>query len=484
MLDSKWFVRKVGFGIRPENDFPKDPVKWAHRQVEQVPTSVGIKSCRSESRSLIVPWPTIFEWSLEDRIERLIEYRSETDALEKKFARGSQAYEQADERLEKRLSVQRFDELHRAHQCVYGRSPVFERFAHFWQNHFTVGGSKETTDELIGHLHQAAIKDKMTGSFSDMLYAVTTHPAMLTYLDNIYSIGPKSSKGRDLRRNGEIGDINENLAREVLELHTVSPAAGYTQEDIVGLAKILTGWGYIADKASPDIPTNEKWKVFFPQRHEPGRKKILGGTYAPGYGALQNVLNNLAGHRSTARFICAKLARCFVSDNPDPLVVDAIESIWITSKGYLPEVHKAVIEQVAKVGSADKLLPPEPWLYQLCRISGADLFWGFDDLDQELGGGYERRPSRILEEAGHWFWADRQPDGFSDNSSDWISAEHMDRRVRLSRLASQGGKPEIGPENILTRCGLSATVRDLIEQADNPIDRYTLLFCSDGFMVV
>ena len=173
-----------------------------------------------------------------------------------------------------------------------------------------------------------------------------------------------------------------------------------------------------------------------------------------------------------------------MSDNPDPLVVDAIESIWITSKGYLPEVHKAVIEQVAKVGSADKLLPPEPWLYQLCRISGADLFWGFDDLDQELGGGYERRPSRILEEAGHWFWADRQPDGFSDNSSDWISAEHMDRRVRLSRLASQGGKPEIGPENILTRCGLSATVRDLIEQADNPIDRYTLLFCSDGFMVV
>ena len=94
------------------------------------------------------------------------------------------------------------------------------------------------------------------------------------------------------------------------------------------------------------------------------------------------------------------------------------------------------------------------------------------------------KTKRILEEAGHWFWADRQPDGFSVNSSDWISAEHMDRRVRLSRLASQGGKPKLDPESVLIRCGLSTTVRNLIEQADNSIDRYTLLFCSDGFMAV
>ena len=176
MVDPKWFVRKLGFGLRPEEKFPTDPVSWAMDQADSVPDAVGVRTIRSGLKPEIVAWPSTLTWSLKDRIDRLVEYRSTSDALDAKYERGTKEHRTAMDELEMRLTVNRYDQLHRAHQCIYGGAPVFERFAHFWQNHFTVG-DRDTTWELMGHYHQAAIKDKMLGSFADKVYGETTHPA-------------------------------------------------------------------------------------------------------------------------------------------------------------------------------------------------------------------------------------------------------------------------------------------------------------------
>ena len=141
----------------------------------------------------IVPWPEEFQWSLEERVARLTEWWDKKEALQRDFDVNSAEYKAGMKELNK-LLVQRYDELHRAHQCVYGNAPVFERLAHFWQNHFTVGATGAT--DWNGHYHEAAIKEKMFGSFSDLLYAASSHPAMMLYLDNNSSVGPDSEHAR------------------------------------------------------------------------------------------------------------------------------------------------------------------------------------------------------------------------------------------------------------------------------------------------
>ena len=480
MIDPKWFVRKVGFGLRPEEQIPADPLAWAFEQTDVLPAAVGIENL-TMSGTEIVPWPEEFQWSLEERVARIIEYNKERDALDRDLDRDSLEFKEARRDLRRRLRSQPYDELHRAHQCVYGSAPVFERFAHFWQNHFTVGDAGES--DWIGHYHQAAIKEKMFGSFSEFLYAAISHPAMLLYLDNQTSVGPDSEHARWAKADGKVAGLNENLAREVMELHTLSPSAGYSQADIIGLAKVLTGWGYWPDSDQvKNVRSKDRWYLFFPNRHQPGRKKILGRTYGQGRAALRQVLDDLAIHPNTARFISTKLARSFIADEPSVAAIDAIESAWKSSDGHLPTIHKAVIQEVAKAGPKAKLIPPEPWLYQICRISGANLFPGFNNLEPE--GSYERDPAELLEEAGHWYWSVRQPNGFSNLSADWMSAEYMDRRIRLGRLVSLAGRPTASPESVIAHCGLSKKVVRLIGRASNIHDQYTLLFCSKEFMEV
>ncbi|SVB07423.1 uncharacterized protein METZ01_LOCUS160277 [marine metagenome] len=479
MIDPKWFVRKVGFGLRPEEDIPADPLAWAFAQTDVLPLSVGIEDL-TMSGTEIVPWPEEFQWSLEERVARFIEYWDGKEALDRDFDRNSAEYKAGIKEL-KKLLAQRYDELHRAHQCLYGSTPVFERLAHFWQNHFTVGSTG--AEDWNGHYHQAAIKEKMLGSFPDLLYAALSHPAMMLYLDNHSSVGPDSEDAKWAKRNGKVAGLNENLAREILELHTLSPSGGYSQADIIGLAKVLTGWGYWpTSKDVKNVMSKDRWYLFFPNRHQPGRKKILGRTYGQGRATLRDVLDDLAIHPNTARFISTKLARSFIADEPSVAALDAIESAWKSSDGHLPTIHKAVIQEVANAGPKAKLIPPEPWLYQICRISGANLFPGFNNLEPE--GSYERDPAELLEEAGQWYWSERQPNGFSDLSVDWTSAEYMDRRIRLSRLVSLAGRPTVSPESVIARCGLSKKVVKLIGRASSLHDQYTLLFCSKEFMGV
>ena len=169
-------------------------------------------------------------------------------------------------------------------------TPFRERLVWFWTNHFTISLRRGQCAALAGAFVEEAIRPHVTGRFADMLLAVMRHPAMLLYLDNAGSVGPDSPVGQRNKRG-----LNENLARECLELHTVSPAAGYTQADVTNFAKVLTGW-------SIDLRADPPGFRFRPFTHEPGEQTVMGKRFPPGEEGGGAALMFLAGHPATHRF--------------------------------------------------------------------------------------------------------------------------------------------------------------------------------------
>ena len=212
------------------------------------------------------------------------------------------------------------------------KEPFVERWVAFWSNHFTVSYTRNDVLSLAGPFEREAVRPHVFGTFEDLLLNVARHPAMLVYLDNIRSIGPTSQAGRRKSRRG----LNENFARELLELHTLGVRAGYSQDDVIALAKILTGWS---------VDPNARTFRFYADRHEPGTKTLLGERYpATGHDEGVRALKTLAHHRSTAAHIATKLARHFVADKPPQAAVDALTHVFLNTRGDLTALAHAVID--------------------------------------------------------------------------------------------------------------------------------------------
>lgn len=475
--------RKLGFGLRPEEEIPQDFVGWAVAQLTAKPRHLGVAAVRTAMDTSspppdIVEWPKERIWPLDKLVSEAMKLRKALEALDNKYDRNSPEYKQERGALETAHFPNPWDSVRRIHMAAYGEAPVLERFAHFWANHFTTA-YKDAVGALFGHYHDVAIRDALSGNFADMLFGVTTHPCMQNYLDNWASIGPNSRKGKQLRADGIFADINENLARELMELHSISPAAGYTQDDVRAAAELLSGWGYIIDSPDTQFDDAERWTVFDRNRHEPGEKVVLGQTYAQGQESLRQFTDFLATHDHTVQFLSHKLASYFLTDTPDPADVDAIATAWRDSNGHLPAVHQKVIEIAVARPELRKFQQPEIWLYQALRLSGADQFLGFEQI-VPWGPGIDEfgRDGDFLRELGQTYWTERQPNGYSDQKADWISPEHMDRRLRFSRLIQLAGHPRLSADEIAARCELSEATRGLMAAGRDEADRFMLLFCS------
>src|SRR5450432_519410 len=245
--------------------------------------------------------------------------------------------------------------------------PFAERLQAFWTNHFTVSVLKGSARGLVGAFERDAIRPNIAGRFETLLLASTTHPAMLRYLDNWLSAGPHSRvvafEARRATRMDEgvrVSGINENLAREVLELHTLgaesSRAGVYTQADVTSFAAVLTGWRIARDPVAGGSLFDVNW-------HEPGRKTVLGKSYGEGPDALRDVLHDLARHPATARFVSTKLARHFVADEPPPALVDRLTAVYLESDGQLGEVYRELIRHEASWSAEPtKLKTPEEFV--------------------------------------------------------------------------------------------------------------------------
>ncbi|MGH7153568.1 MAG: DUF1800 domain-containing protein, partial [Acetobacteraceae bacterium] len=225
-------------------------------------------------------------------------------------------------------------------------APYRERLVRFWTDHFTVSIRRGQCAGLIGPFIAEAIRPHVTGRFADMLRAVVRHPAMLIYLDNVASVGPNSRAGR----NGKRG-LNENLARECLELHTVSPASGYTQADVTSFARLLTGW-------SIELRVPPTGFRFRPAAHEPGEQTLLGRRFPEGEQGGLEALDFLATHPATYRHLATQMARHFVADHPPSDTVRVIAAVLRDTGGNLGAAAAALIRIPSAWHPATKLRTP------------------------------------------------------------------------------------------------------------------------------
>lgn len=282
-----------------------------------------------------------------------------------------------------------------------------ERLVWFWFNHFTVAGRNRPARACLGGYIREAIRPNVTGKFRDLLLAVMRHPAMLSYLDNETSIGPDSPAGLRLHRG-----LNENLARECLELHTVSPAAGYTQADVTNFARILTGWSYDTDPAHPGFH-------FRPNAHEPGSREVMGRTWPEGEAGGVALLSWLAGHPATTRHLATKLVRHFVADDPAPDDVARIDVTLRATDGDLAETARALIDLRAAWQPLTKLRTPKEYVVAAMRAVGAHPE-------------YEPNIHGIVANLGEPVFQPPFPIGWPDRAADWAGAEALLQRVQFA----------------------------------------------------
>src|SRR5262245_7450363 len=239
--------------------------------------------------------------------------------------------------------------------AAYGAEIGFaERLVWFWSNHFCV--STDTVPNMVGGYEREAIRPHVLGRFADMLLAVEGHPAMLVYLNNNVSIGPNSVAGINRTRG-----LNENLAREILQLHTLGVRSGYSQDDVIRFAYVLTGWTIISPN---DNPEHGSEFIFNPRLHEPGPQRVLDKTYADaGVEQGRAVLADLARHPAVPTHIATKLARHFVADEPPPELVERLAKAFRDSDGSLKEIARALVTaDAAWAPERAKLKRPCEWV--------------------------------------------------------------------------------------------------------------------------
>jgi uncharacterized protein (DUF1800 family) len=219
-----------------------------------------------------------------------------------------------------------------------------ERLTRFWADHFTTVAMNALMQHLVTPYVEEAIRPNMTGRFVDLLVAAVTHPMMVIYLDQAQSVGPNSVAGQ---ANGR--GLNENLAREVLELHTLGVGGPYTQADVRELAEALTGLGW----------TVEEGRVYRPRFAEPGAEVLLGQTLSAeaDLATVVEALTVIAGHPATARHIATKLAVHFVADVPEPDLVAAMTAAFVDTRGDLLAVYAAMLDHPA---AWTRYAPPRP----------------------------------------------------------------------------------------------------------------------------
>ena len=478
---------RVGYGLKPNEDALT--LTSALTQLNSSARQIGV---RSRSGSPIEKWPKALTYSLEDRVKEARLFRSSREQIRRNQNLNSEQKMTLLRRLRRESNLWHFDQLRLAHQAILGDDPVRQRFMTFWWNHFSVGNTKGTRF-YTGDLYWNVIGNGMQGSFAELLYNVTKHPAMLTYLDNVYSIGENSDKGVRAKLNPDrrirVG-LNDNLARELLELHSVSTSAHYTEVDIKNTAKILSGWGWQFNnervwKRLVKLGLTDLSEPFMDHHHEPGEKVVLGKTYSTGIfssgqESLKELIEDLARNKHTIRHLSKKLCQHFINENPSEKDILLIESAWHDSKGDLRVVHRNVLERAFEAINQPKFQWPITWTFSILRIFGANIFAGWEELESDpfFGG----RGSRLYREIGQNFWSKRQPDGFSLKQEDWTSSEHMDRRMRVSNLVFSYGNPGISCDEVISRLGMTRKTRNLVSKGRTEAEKFTLLTCSPEFM--
>ena len=360
----------------------------------------------------------------------------------------------------------RTEALARFQRATLVEAGFVERLVTFWSNHFCVSASKGGNVRILaGAFEREAIRPHVLGRFADMLLAVEQHPAMLLFLDNQQSLGPNSRAGINRKRG-----LNENLAREILELHTLGVGGGYRQEDVTSLARIITGWTLVGPEGRLGEPGTF---VFNVNAHEPGPHALLGKTYADtGLTQGHDALKDLARHPSTAKFIATKLVRHFVADDPPPALVARLAQRFAKTDGDLKAVALELLDaDEAWKAPLTKIRSP----YEAVIASGRMLARVPEQPLRYLGN---------LNVLGQPLWSPAGPNGFADTNDIWASPEGIKLRLDLAaQIASRTGDAFDARELIEVIAGGAASkeTQQTIERAESRQQAMALLLMSPEF---
>ena len=475
----KNFFRKVAFGIGPNEQAPSDPLKWALDQLNDVP-ELSWKGKIYSEKELRKHYR---DWVYGDR-----------KVLRKKYKDNKTLYKTHKDILRHKTGQKFWESLEisiRHNEGINSSSPVLAKLWMFWGNFFAISEKDFLANYSTGAYHREIIRPNLNQTFEKMVYDVTTSWAMIHHLDNSESAGPKSVTSRDewRRRKKEPATINENHARELLELHTVSPKAGYTQEDVIQLAYIMTGWQHKWSKQN--LETGNVW--FNSEYHQPGKKNVLGKEYKRGKKTLAVVIKDLVNHPNCRDFVAERLCRFLITDEPTKEMKQPIIDAFKKSDGFIPEIHKAAIKVAFEYNDKyKKFQTPENWLIQVAKI--ADLNWPpSPDLmnKYELGQrpfDSQREPEWLLQNIGHHPYRAKQPNGWSDHSADWISPELLIRRLVYAKASYNFAKMENNKNSeyyvkmVENNFDNPSKIMKYLNQKNRSVEKHTLLFNHPEFL--
>ncbi|RYD42155.1 MAG: DUF1800 domain-containing protein [Sphingomonadales bacterium] len=361
-------------------------------------------------------------------------------------------------------------------------TPFPERLVHFWANHFAVSADKQTVVGFAGEYENAAIRPHIMGKFSDLLIAAVHHPAMLLYLDQAQSFGPESPFATRVRNRGKgkAPGLNENLAREILELHTLGVRTGYTQTDVTAFAKALTGLtvaglGRGAGQRLMPADARPGETLFIGPLHEPGAQTILGRRYDDaGAKQAEAVLRDLAVHPATAKHIAAKLARHFTGDEPPAALVDRLSADFLKTGGDLPSLYRTLVAS------------PEPW------ADGPAMFkspwdWTVSMLRalKTPALGERQNVAAMFTQLGQPVWRPGSPAGYDDKVATWAGSAALMQRVELAsriagRIGDRADARQLAP--LVLADALTPETAQAIARADSPGQGIAMLFASPAFL--
>lgn len=426
---------RFGLGRRPDEPLPSDPAAWLEHQV-------GPAAPQRTAPGL--PPPLSF---------------AEAHAL--LFRRA--AAQEGEDRQAVREMTRRTEEdaIAWVGHCLLSDAPFQDRLTNFWANHFTMSRRVRIAGPFIGPWVREVVRPNLSGRFADMLLGTVRHPGMLIYLSNGRSIGPNSPVGR---RSGR--GLNENLAREILELHTVTPAAGYTQHDVTEFARILTGWSVQRDGERGGF-------VFRAAAHEPGPKTLFGRTFPEGEEGGIEALRFLADHPATHRNLAVKLARHFVADDPPQAAVDRLYAVLRDTGGDLGAVSRALVRlPEAWSPPLTKVRAPLDYVLAVGRALG---------LPAEAAEGLHQAMATL----GQPLWSAGQPVGWPDLAEEWAVPEALMHRIEWANLMAGragGGRRDARAlaEATLGPLAGAETLRE-IGRAGSAQDALTLLLVSPEF---
>ena len=479
MLASTIALNRFGLGARPDNPQPADPKRWLLQQLDrfevrpqpltQVPTRAAVvdqlaqyldaqrvaaqaKRQPLQASMSTAPMPQPNATKQPDPLKRYLRQSIRDDYVTMNAARVDAA--------------------------LTSGTPFVERLVHFWANHFSVSVDKLPVIGLAGLLEFEAVRPHVLGKFSDMLLAVEQHPAMLLYLDQAQSIGPDSPAGeRIAMRGGKQRGLNENLAREIMELHTLGVRTGYSQVDVTEFARALTGWtvsGIGRGPAARMIGGAPGQFQFAAMLHEPGARMIVGKRYdQAGEQQARAVLLDLAASPATARHLSTKLARHFAGDDPSPALIDRLSKAYLASGGDLPTIYRALIES------------PEPWAARPLKFKtpwewtvSASRAVGLKSLEAGPATG-------LLKQLGQPTWQPGSPAGWDDIAASWAGPDALVRRVEVAQRFGDRAASSVDARALAEKLfpdSLSDATRTAIARAESPAEGLALLLVSPEFV--